>query len=151
MPNTRDTDKSIPLDQPLVNGLTPAEIFTSCVEGFNFGTAHQESWIERFGEPEWDAEFVNERTEQTCTIGAFFEMLEDESEDADEDDYTVLRYVVELKLADTEYVSVMWEAHNAGPAYAEFMRQCAHKTLIKMSAVIGVKVGYELMQDPSEY
>jgi hypothetical protein len=31
------------------------------------------------------------------------------------------------------------------------MKQCAHKTLIKMSAVIGVKVGYELMQDPSEY
>jgi hypothetical protein len=53
-----------------------------------------ESWIERFGESEWEDEFSNERSGQLPHRG-LFEMVEDEAEDAEAEDYTVLRYVVE--------------------------------------------------------
>ena len=87
-----------------------------------------------------------------ASIAAYFDTVDDEIEadDDEEDGYTLLRYVVELKLGKA-YVSAMWEAHNAGAAETEFLRQCAHKSLIKMCALIGVRVGYELVLDPTDY
>lgn len=36
-----DSDRSIP---PLANGLAAAEILTACMESFNLGSAHEQSW-----------------------------------------------------------------------------------------------------------
>ena len=60
------------------------------------------------------------------------------------------RYLVEMQI-EGRFVGVEWLRNRPGRAEKEYIKNSAHKTFINMCGFIGVKVGYELAQDPEKY
>lgn len=153
-------------DEPLANGLTPSEIFDAVVEEFETGhTAHSSFIAEAEELVVWQHEVRLARTGSTCRIAALeYHMPDDEEAEAsaevewdefdedqeDDDGAHVIEYLVELDIGGV-FVCARWEAWSSNFAEARHIKAAAHKTYIRMAALIGVKVGYELTTQPSRY
>ena len=125
-------------DDPVVLNLTPSEIFDVCGVGFQTGTALAESRVSEFEDlVVWRKDVKNERTGRSCRIAAIEGMHEDE---------LITEYIVELEV-DNRFVIFLWQSEED----IEDIKESAHQTFIKVCALIGVKVGYHLVTDPSPY
>ena len=125
-------------DDPVVLNLTPSEIFDVCGVGFQTGTALAESRVSEFEDlVVWRNDVKNERTGRSCCIAAIEGMHEDE---------LITEYIVELEV-DNRFVIFLWQSEED----IEDIKESAHQTFIKVCALIGVKVGYHLVTDPSPY
>ncbi len=125
-------------DDPVVLNLTPSEIFDVCGVGFQTGTALAESRVSEFEDlVVWRKDVKNERTGRSCRIAVIEGMHEDE---------LITEYIVELE-DDNRFVIFLWQSEED----IEDIKESAHQTFIKVCALIGVKVGYHLVTDPSPY
>ena len=125
-------------DDPVVLNLTPSEIFDVCGVGFQTGTALAESRVSEFEDlVVWRKDVKNERTGRSCRIAVI--------EGMNEDEFTT-EYIVELEV-DNRFVVFLWQSEED----IEDIKESAHQTFIKVCALIGVKVGYHLVTDPSPY
>ncbi len=132
------TSPKTTLDEPIVLNLTPSEIFDVCGVGFQTGTALAESRVSEFEDlVVWRNDVKNERTGRSCCIAAIEGMHEDE---------LITEYIVELEV-DNRFVIFLWQSEED----IEDIKESAHQTFIKVCALIGVKVGYHLVTDPSPY
>lgn len=138
-------DKKQPsFDEPLAINLTPNEIWGACGVGHQMGMTAYNSRIaefEDFDSIPWQHDAVNERTGYSCQIAVV--------EYSDEDGEIVVEYVVELVI-DNDFVIFSWRADGSG-SDMEVAKRNAHQTYINVCALIGVKVGYHLVTDPSPY
>lgn len=166
MNQTAETRQPPSFDEPLANGLTPSEIFDAVVEEFETGhTAHSSFIAEAEELVVWQHEVRLARTGSTCRIAALeYHMPDDEEAEAsaevewdefdedqeDDDGAHVIEYLVELDIGGV-FVCARWEAWSSNFAEARHIKAAAHKTYIRMAALIGVKVGYELTTQPSRY
>lgn len=168
MNQTAETRQPPSFDEPLANGLTPSEIFDAVVEEFETGhTAHSSFIAEAEELVVWQHEVRLARTGSTCRIAALeYHMPDDEEAEAsagaevewdefdeyeeDDDGAHVIEYLVELEIGGV-FVCARWEAWSSNFAEARHIKAAAHKTYIRMAALIGVKVGYELTTQPSRY
>lgn len=168
MNQTAETRQPPSFDEPLANGLTPSEIFDAVVEEFETGhTAHSSFIAEAEELVVWQHEVRLARTGSTCRIAALeYHMPDDEEAEAsaeaeiewdefdedeeDDDGAHVIEYLVELEIGGL-FVCARWEAWSSNFAEARHIKAAAHKTYIRMAALIGVKVGYELTTQPSRY
>ena len=166
MNQTAETRQPPSFDEALANGLTPSEIFDAVVEEFETGHAAYSSFIAEAEElVVWQHEVRLARTGSTCRIAALeYHMPDDEEAEAsaeagvewdeldeDEDDGAhVIEYLVELEIGGV-FVCARWEAWSSNFAEARHIKAAAHKTYIRMAALIGVRVGYELTTQPSRY
>lgn len=169
MNQTAETRQQPSFDEPLANGLTPSEIFDAVVEELETGHTSHSSFIAEAEElVVWQHEVNLARTGSTCRIAALeYHMpdedeLDDESEtsteagvdwdedEEDDDGAHVIEYLVELEIGGV-FVCARWEAWSSNFAEARHIKAAAHKTYIRMAALIGVKVGYELTTQPSRY
>ncbi|MDD2545651.1 MAG: hypothetical protein PHI55_05135 [Burkholderiaceae bacterium] len=168
MSQTPDLTPQPSFEEPLAMGLTPSEIFEAVVEDFESGhTSHTSLIAEAGGVIAWQQEVGLARTGSTCRIAVVEHSLPadaglDEDEAANEahagDDFddlhdfdeTVVEYLVELEIGDV-FVCAMWEAMASNAAEVRHIKRAAHQSFIKMAALIGVKVGYELTAHPSDY
>lgn len=169
MSQSVDTNQQPSFDEPLAIGLTPSEIFEAVVEDFESGhTSHTSLIADAQDLVVWQHEVGLARTGSTCRIAVVehhlpseddmeYEGSDDEGEEseyADEDfndlDEVVVEYLVELEVGNV-FVCALWEAMASNAAEVRHIKRAAHQTYIKMAALIGVKVGYELAANPSEY
>ena len=126
------------LEQPIVLNLTPSEIFHVCGVGFQTGTSQEESRVSEYEELiVWRHDVKNKRTGHSCRIAVIEGMHEDE---------ILTEYIVELEV-DGRFVILLWQSEGD----IEDIKESAHQTFIKVCALIGVKVGYHLVTDPSPY
>jgi hypothetical protein len=136
------TSSKTKLDGSIVFNLTPSEIFDACGVGFQSGFSQAES---RVGEYEslvvWRHDVKNERTGSSCRIA----VIEYEKESEDAFDF-VTEYIVELEVGD-RFVVFLWQSSLS----EEDNKENAHQTFIKVCSLIGVKVGYHLVTNPSPY
>ena len=174
MTQTAETRQQPSFDEPLANGLTPSEIFDAVVEEFETGHTSYSSFIAEAEElVVWQHEVRLARTGSTCRIAALEYHMPDDADELDEageagaetgadwDDFEedeeeeddgahVIEYLVELEIGGV-FVCARWEAWSSNFAEARHIKAAAHKTYIRMAALIGVKVGYELTTQPSRY
>lgn len=172
MNQTAETRQQPSFDEPLANGLTPSEIFDAVVEEFETGHTSHSSFIAEAEElVVWQHAVSLARTGSTCRIAALeYHMPDDEDElddetetsveagvdwdeedeEEDDDGAHVIEYLVELEIGGV-FVCARWEAWSSNFAEARHIKAAAHKTYIRMAALIGVKVGYELTTQPSRY
>lgn len=174
MNQTAETRQQPSFDEPLANGLTPSEIFDAVVEEFETGHTSHSSFIAEAEElVVWQHEVSLARTGSICRIAALeYHMPDDEDElddeteasaeagvdwdeydeedEEDDDGAHVIEYLVELEIGGV-FVCARWEAWSSNFAEARHIKAAAHKTYIRMAALIGVKVGYELTTQPSRY
>jgi len=138
--NTKASIQTEP-DDSIVLNLTPSEIFESCGVGFQSGFSSFESYVVDYedGMP-WCHAVENRKTSNSCCIGVI---------ENDRNGVVDIEYVVELQVA-LHFVVFIWNASNS-PADMEYVKKCAHQTFIKVCTLIGVKVGYHLVTDPSPY
>ena len=135
------TSPKTTLDEPMVLNLTPSEIFDVCGVGFQGGTSHTESRVSEFEDlVVWRKDVKNERTGRSCRIAAIEGMHEDK---------LITEYIVELEV-DNHFVIFLWQTR-LSEGDIEDIKESAHQTFIRVCALIGVKVGYHLVTDPSPY
>ena len=129
------------LDQPVVLNLTPSEIFDVCGVGFQTGTSQAESRVSEYeGLVVWRHDVKNERSGSSCRIAVIESMHGDE---------ILTEYIVELEV-DDRFVVFLWQS-SFSEEDIEDIKESAHQTFIKVCALIGVKVGYHLVTNPSPY
>jgi len=132
------TSPKTTLDEPIVLNLTPSEIFEVCGVGFQTGTSGEKSRVSECEElVVWRNEVKNERTGHSSRIAVIEGMHEDE---------ILTEYIVELEV-DDRFVIFLWQSDGD----IEDIKESAHQTFIRVCALIGVKVGYHLVTNPSPY
>ena len=140
MKKTKTSSKTV-LDQPVVLNLTPSEIFDVCGVGFQTGTSLTESRVSEYEDlVVWRHDVKNERTGSSCRIAVIEGMHEDE---------ILTEYIVELEV-DDRFVVFLWQS-SLSEEDIDDIKESAHQTFIKVCALIGVKVGYHLVTNPSPY
>ena len=149
MKKTKTSSKT-KLDESIVLNLTPSEIFDVCGVGFQTGISQAES---RVGEYEslvvWRHDVKNERTGNACRIAVIeYEKESEEEEDKEAFDF-VTEYIVELEI-DDRFAVFLWQS-SLSEDDIDDIKESAHQTFMKVCALIGVKVGYHLVTNPSPY
>ena len=148
MKKTKTSSKTV-LDQPVVLNLTPSEIFDVCGVGFQTGTSQAESYVSEYeGLVVWRHDVKSERTGSSCRIAVIEYEKESEEEKEEAFDF-VTEYIVELEVGD-RFVVFLWQS-SFSEGDIEDIKESAHQTFIKVCALIGVKVGYHLVTNPSPY
>ena len=129
------------LEQPIVLNLTPSEIFDVCGVGFQSGFSQAESRVSGYEDlVVWRNDVKNERTGDSCRIAVIECMNEDD---------ILTEYIVELEV-DDRFVVFLWQK-SLPEGDIDDIKESAHQTFIKVCALIGVKVGYHLVTNPSPY
>ena len=148
MKKTKSKQKTV-LDQPVVLNLTPSEIFDVCGVGFQTGFSSENSHVSEYeAYVVWRHDAKNERTENSCRIAVIEYEKEREEENEEAFDF-VTEYIVELEVGD-RFVVFLWQS-SFSEGDIEDIKESAHQTFIKVCALIGVKVGYHLVTNPSPY
>lgn len=142
-PSQRGEPKSPPLpqpalDKPLFWGITPSEIYESCIESFETAWTSFESSV--------DPDLVvsetvarNERTGNVCRLVEEAWTEEDRSDPSSSREFMTM-FTVELKLG-IAMINATWTCSaDEGDAAREYLRTAAENTFIKMSALIGKRV-----------
>ena len=130
--------------------LTVSEIFDAIAVNYEQGWNFEFSRMEQYPGLEWTRKFVNEETGFSCQIAVIQDEVELEGKDGEPTYALHYRYLVEMQI-EGRFVGVEWLRNRPGRAEKEYIKNSAHKTFINMCGFIGVKVGYELAQDPEKY